>query len=257
MQVVVRKRANKSLGSRLRLQSLALDGGFMNPKQEIYWHTTAQMPDETDPRPLPGRVDVAIIGGGFTGLSAAHTLAKAGASVAVLDAHSIGWGASRDDVGVARHRPARRARHRTAVRGQAGLAGRQLARYRRAGHRRRAGAVCRERRHRPRQRGATRRGTRGAFRVRRNCCPPRRTARQPVVEAAARACALLVSAPARRAAGRERGRGERSVACAKCNALPDRPDDPPHLLAPRAFARNVYSAPSIGECLTPVVPAFT
>ncbi|HXQ32667.1 MAG TPA: FAD-binding oxidoreductase, partial [Anaerolineales bacterium] len=36
----------------------------------------------------------AIIGGGFTGLSAARTLAKRGATVAVLEANTIGWGAS-------------------------------------------------------------------------------------------------------------------------------------------------------------------
>jgi glycine/D-amino acid oxidase-like deaminating enzyme len=37
---------------------------------------------------------VAVIGAGFTGLSAARTLAKKGAKVAVLEAESIGWGAS-------------------------------------------------------------------------------------------------------------------------------------------------------------------
>lgn len=39
-------------------------------------------------------VDVAVIGAGFTGLWAALTLAKAGRSVAVLDAHRVGFGAS-------------------------------------------------------------------------------------------------------------------------------------------------------------------
>src|SRR5258707_13063960 len=43
---------------------------------------------------LPASVDVAVIGDGFTGLSAARTLAKRGAKVAVLEANSIGWGAS-------------------------------------------------------------------------------------------------------------------------------------------------------------------
>ncbi|MGE0714665.1 MAG: NAD(P)/FAD-dependent oxidoreductase [Alphaproteobacteria bacterium] len=40
------------------------------------------------------QVDVAIVGGGYTGLSAANHLARAGLSVAVLEAHSVGWGAS-------------------------------------------------------------------------------------------------------------------------------------------------------------------
>jgi glycine/D-amino acid oxidase-like deaminating enzyme len=43
---------------------------------------------------LPASVDVAVIGAGFTGLSAARTLAKRGAKVAVLEANTIGWGAS-------------------------------------------------------------------------------------------------------------------------------------------------------------------
>ena len=45
-------------------------------------------------RELPEGVDVAVIGAGFTGLSAARTLAKGGAKVAVLEQHGVGWGAS-------------------------------------------------------------------------------------------------------------------------------------------------------------------
>ncbi len=46
--------------------------------------------------PLDGdrRVGVAVVGGGFTGLSAALHLAEAGADVAVLEAQEPGWGAS-------------------------------------------------------------------------------------------------------------------------------------------------------------------
>jgi gamma-glutamylputrescine oxidase len=40
------------------------------------------------------RADVAIIGGGYTGLSAALSLAKSGLEVVVLEANKIGWGAS-------------------------------------------------------------------------------------------------------------------------------------------------------------------
>jgi glycine/D-amino acid oxidase-like deaminating enzyme len=59
-----------------------------------YWATTAQFSATHHNRPLPEVADVAVIGAGFTGLSAARTLAKRGARVAVLESHSIGWGAS-------------------------------------------------------------------------------------------------------------------------------------------------------------------
>lgn len=52
------------------------------------------MPGDASLSPFPVGVDVAIIGGGYTGLSAARTLAKQGAKVAVLEAHTVGWGAS-------------------------------------------------------------------------------------------------------------------------------------------------------------------
>lgn len=61
---------------------------------QIYWHTTVKMPGDSIPTPIPEKVDVAIIGGGYTGLSAALTLAKRGVKVVVLEAKTFGWGAS-------------------------------------------------------------------------------------------------------------------------------------------------------------------
>ncbi|WP_417713431.1 NAD(P)/FAD-dependent oxidoreductase [Pseudophaeobacter arcticus] len=63
------------------------------PRENCWW-------DETIAAPLwpqqagEMQVDVAIIGGGFTGMSAALHLAESGARVAVLEAESPGWGAS-------------------------------------------------------------------------------------------------------------------------------------------------------------------
>lgn len=51
------------------------------------------MPDGTPGDP-PANTHVAVIGAGYTGLSAARTLAKRGAKVVVLEANTIGWGAS-------------------------------------------------------------------------------------------------------------------------------------------------------------------
>jgi glycine/D-amino acid oxidase-like deaminating enzyme len=63
-------------------------------REQNFWLTTTQMPSTDASLPLPARVDVAVIGAGFTGLSAARTLAKRGAAVAVLESETIGWGAS-------------------------------------------------------------------------------------------------------------------------------------------------------------------
>jgi glycine/D-amino acid oxidase-like deaminating enzyme len=66
----------------------------MTLREHNYWLTTTRMPSTDAARPLSSRADVAVLGAGFTGLSAACTLAKRGASVAVLESETIGWGAS-------------------------------------------------------------------------------------------------------------------------------------------------------------------
>ncbi len=62
---------------------------------ESYWEASAD-PLNLEPTSLQRDVtcDVAIIGGGYTGLSAALELAEQGIDVCVLEAGSIGWGAS-------------------------------------------------------------------------------------------------------------------------------------------------------------------
>jgi len=63
-------------------------------KFQSYWHDTAPVFEGAAQGAVEGHYDVAIIGGGFTGLAAARHLAKAGVRVAVLEAERIGWGAS-------------------------------------------------------------------------------------------------------------------------------------------------------------------
>jgi glycine/D-amino acid oxidase-like deaminating enzyme len=63
-------------------------------QEHNYWLTTVEMQKGNASGSLPESVDVAVIGAGFTGLSAARTLAKRGAQVAVLESETIGWGAS-------------------------------------------------------------------------------------------------------------------------------------------------------------------
>jgi len=63
-------------------------------KLDSYWLDTAPAGVYASEGPAQGSFDVAVIGGGFTGLSAALAFGRRGASVAVLDAGRMGGGAS-------------------------------------------------------------------------------------------------------------------------------------------------------------------
>jgi glycine/D-amino acid oxidase-like deaminating enzyme len=63
-------------------------------KEKNYWLQTLSTPPVQSPRELPDTVDVAVVGGGFCGLSAARALAKHGVNSVVLEAETFGWGAS-------------------------------------------------------------------------------------------------------------------------------------------------------------------
>ena len=66
----------------------------MQLKERVLWHDTLTPTKVANEQPLAERVDVAVIGAGYTGLAAARALARRGARVAVLEAQSVGWGAS-------------------------------------------------------------------------------------------------------------------------------------------------------------------
>jgi glycine/D-amino acid oxidase-like deaminating enzyme len=66
---------------------------------DVYWWLDAP-PAIPEPAPVAPRCDVAIVGGGYTGLSAAITLARAGRAVQVFDKHAPGWGASTRNGGI-------------------------------------------------------------------------------------------------------------------------------------------------------------
>ncbi|MFQ5408586.1 MAG: NAD(P)/FAD-dependent oxidoreductase [Anaerolineales bacterium] len=59
-----------------------------------FWTDDFPRPQDLGGDPLPTDTTVAIVGGGYTGLSAARRLAQLGIQSAILERHTIGWGAS-------------------------------------------------------------------------------------------------------------------------------------------------------------------
>jgi glycine/D-amino acid oxidase-like deaminating enzyme len=66
----------------------------------VLWQ--AQLPPQPDRsgRPLPDAADLVVVGGGFTGLAAARRGALLGARVVLLEAETLGWGASSRNAGM-------------------------------------------------------------------------------------------------------------------------------------------------------------
>jgi glycine/D-amino acid oxidase-like deaminating enzyme len=72
-----------------------------NVKLVSYWLDTAKPAGDFRRRELPARADVVVVGAGLTGLSTALHLARQGVSVALLEANTVGWGASGRNGGMA------------------------------------------------------------------------------------------------------------------------------------------------------------
>lgn len=66
----------------------------MAPLPPSLWAATAEPAPATPPLEGEARAEVAIVGGGFTGLSAALHLAESGVEAALVEASEPGWGAS-------------------------------------------------------------------------------------------------------------------------------------------------------------------
>ena len=69
-------------------------------ERRSFWQATmAALPDRSG-RPLPDTVDVVVVGGGYTGINAARELARRGTAVTLVEAHTLGWGASTRNGGI-------------------------------------------------------------------------------------------------------------------------------------------------------------
>jgi glycine/D-amino acid oxidase-like deaminating enzyme len=68
-------------------------------RRSLWRATMPQLPDRSGRR-LPDGVDVVVVGGGYAGLSTARELARRGVGVAVLEAETLGFGASTRNGGI-------------------------------------------------------------------------------------------------------------------------------------------------------------
>ena len=69
-------------------------------ERRAYWQATMpELPDRSG-RPLPDAADVVVIGGGYAGINAARELARRGVAVTLLEANTLGWGASTRNGGI-------------------------------------------------------------------------------------------------------------------------------------------------------------
>ena len=74
--------------------STDLPAEFARAQHAPLWQATMPAMPAVPAHPLPDTADVVVVGGGITGLSAARELARAGASVVLLESRTLGWGAS-------------------------------------------------------------------------------------------------------------------------------------------------------------------
>ncbi|HSL35178.1 MAG TPA: FAD-binding oxidoreductase [Candidatus Limnocylindrales bacterium] len=65
-----------------------------------YWHATMPALPDRSGRDLPDAADAVVIGGGLTGINAARELARQGASVVLIEAETLGFGASTRSGGI-------------------------------------------------------------------------------------------------------------------------------------------------------------
>src|SRR5207245_8049724 len=82
-----------------KLRSLSMISPAWLPLPPSLYADTAVEPTPAPPLDADKKVSVAIIGGGFTGLSTALHLAEQGVDVTVLEAQQPGWGASGNNGG--------------------------------------------------------------------------------------------------------------------------------------------------------------
>ena len=76
--------------------------GLLNAdfERRSFWQATMPALPDRSRAPLPASADVVVIGGGYTGINAARELARRGVAVSLLEANTLGYGASTRNGGI-------------------------------------------------------------------------------------------------------------------------------------------------------------
>ena len=69
-------------------------------ERRVFWQASMPSPPDRSGCDLPAFAEVVVIGGGYAGISAARELARRGVGVTLLEAHTLGWGASTRNGGI-------------------------------------------------------------------------------------------------------------------------------------------------------------
>ena len=69
-------------------------------QRRVFWQATMPALPDRSGRDLPGETEVVVVGGGYAGVTAARELARRGVEVTLLEAHTLGWGASTRNGGI-------------------------------------------------------------------------------------------------------------------------------------------------------------
>jgi glycine/D-amino acid oxidase-like deaminating enzyme len=69
-------------------------------ERRAYWQASMPALPDRSGRALPDVADVVVVGGGYAGINAARELARRGVAVTLLEANTLGWGASTRNGGI-------------------------------------------------------------------------------------------------------------------------------------------------------------